>query len=97
MAQDVVSLLFPGDARDLLPRYREGTKRYAETGAPSPEHLVVATSDEGLMITLVWGEGIDHEQLGRHMLSSLTELGLPFPRPTHGVLVTASWAELTAR
>lgn len=96
MAQDVVSLLFAGDSRALLPLYQDGVRRYHESGHPSPEALVVAHGAEGLMVTLVWGDGVDHEQLGRHMLGLITELGLPRPRATHGELVTASWADLAA-
>jgi hypothetical protein len=48
------------------------------------------------MVTLVWGEGVDHEQLGRHMLGLLAQLGLPRPQATHGELVTTSWVDLTA-
>jgi hypothetical protein len=96
MAQDVVSLLFAGDSRTLLPLYQDGVRRYREAGGPSPERLVAAHGEEGLMVTLVWGDGVDHEQLGRHMLAVIAELGLPRPRATHGELVTTSWSDLTA-
>ena len=96
MAQDVVSLLFAGDSQTLLPLYQDGLRRYRETSGPSPEHLVVAHGEEGLMVILVWGDGVDHEQLGHHMLAAIGELGLPRPRATHGDLVTTSWNDLTA-
>jgi hypothetical protein len=96
MAQDVVSLLFAGDSRTLLPLYQDGVRRYRDSGGPSPERLVVAHGEEGLMVTLVWGDGFDHEQLGHHMLTLIAELGLPRPQATHGDLVTTSWADLTA-
>jgi hypothetical protein len=97
MAQDVVSLLFAGDSRTLLPLYQDGVRRYRESGGPSPEGLVVAHGEDGLIVTLVWGEGVDHEQLGRHMLGQLAQLGLPRPQATHGELVTTSWVDLTAQ
>jgi hypothetical protein len=96
MAQDVVSLLFAGDSRTLLPLYQDGVRRYRESGGTAPERLVVAHGEQGLMVTLVWGDGVDHEQLGRHMLSVIGELGLPRPQATHGDLVTTSWADLAA-
>jgi hypothetical protein len=96
MAQDVVSLLFAGDSRTLLPRYQDGVRRYRENGGPAPERLVVAHGEDGLMVTLVWGDGVDHEQLGRHMLAMIADLGLPRPQAAHGDLVTTSWANFTA-
>jgi hypothetical protein len=96
MAQDVVSLLFAGDSRTLLPLYQDGVRRFRQSGGTAPECLVVAHGEEGLMVTLVWGDDVDHEQLGRHMLAAISELGLPRPRATHGHLATTSWADLTA-
>jgi hypothetical protein len=96
MAQDVVSLLFAGDTRVLLPLYQDGVRRYRASAGPSPERLVVAHGDDGLMVTLVWGDGVNHDQLGRHMLALIGELGLPRPHATHGDLVTTSWADLAA-
>jgi hypothetical protein len=96
MAQDVVNLLFAGDSVDLLPRYAAGARRYREAGGQAPEQVVVAHCDAGLHVTLVWPEAVSHEQLGRHMLDSLEELGLSFPRLDHGTLASASWESLTA-
>lgn len=96
MAQDVVSLLFAGDSSALLEKYQHGVRRYSDAGGTAPAQVVVAHCDDGLLVTLVWGEGVDHDQLGRHMLGTLTDLGLPFPRVTHGTLATTSWAELVA-
>jgi hypothetical protein len=94
MTQDVINLLFPGDSNELLPRYAEGVRRFAETGGVAPEQVVVAHSEQGLRVTLVWGEGIDHELLGRFMLGSLGELGLPMPRVDHASLAAVSWDAL---
>ena len=95
MAKEVISLLFEGDAPTLLAGYREGVRRYRESGAAAPEQIIVAESSEGLMVTLVWGESVDHEGLGRFMRGVIEELGLPLPRPTHGTLSTNSWTQLT--
>jgi hypothetical protein len=97
MAQDVVNLLFAGDSLDLLPRYADGVRQYRETGGAPPEHLVIAHSDEGLHVTLVWPEGVDHEGLGRFLLGRLGELDLPRPRVNHGTLATTSWNALAAQ
>lgn len=96
MAQEVVGLLFPGDSRSLLTRYAEGARRFEDGGGTPPERLVVAHCDEGLHVTLVWGDGVDHELLGRHMLGLLSELEMPFPDVHHGRLATTSWQDLTA-
>ena len=96
MAQDVINILFAGDSHDLLPRYAEGVRRFTENGGTPPEQVVVAHCDEGLHVTLVWGEGIDHELLGRHMGGLIGELGLPMPRVDHGTLETTSWSALTS-
>lgn len=94
MAQDVVTLLFAGDSADLLPRYADGVRQFRDTGGVAPEHLVVAHGDQGLNVTLVWGEGVDHELLGRFLLGRLDQLGLPMPRVDHGTLATTSWDAL---
>lgn len=96
MAQDVINLLFPGDSDDLLPRYAGGVRQFSETGGTAPEHLVVAHSDAGLHVTLVWGDGVDHELLGHFLLGRLGELGLPRPEVNHGTLATTSWDALAA-
>jgi hypothetical protein len=96
MTQDVVNLLFAGDSHALLPRYAEGARRYRAGGGTAPEQVVIAHCDAGLHVTLVWGEGVNHEELGRHMLGLLQELEMPFPRVDHGTLATASWESLTA-
>lgn len=96
MAQDVVNLLFAGSSEDLLPRYAEGVRRFVDTGGPAPEQVVIAHGDDGLHVTLVWGEGVDHERLGRFMMGLLGELGLPMPTVSHGTLATASWNQLPA-
>jgi hypothetical protein len=96
MAQDVIALLFAGDSKALLPNYAEGARRFQQSGGTPPEDIVVAHSPEGLLVTLVWGEGVDHETFGRHMLGLLGELGLPFPRISHGTLETSSWTALTS-
>lgn len=96
MPQDVIAALFPGDSADLLPRYAEGARRFRESGGTAPERVVVAHSADGLVVNLVWGEGTDHEHFGRHMLGLLDELGLPFPRLSHGTLATASWDALSS-
>ncbi|MDL9979002.1 hypothetical protein [Microbacterium candidum] len=93
MAQDVVSLLFAGDPSDLFPRYEEGLRRY--TG-PAPEQILVSHGEEGLMVTLVWPDGVSHETLGEFMRASIGDLGLPFPRADHGTLAASSWPVLTA-
>ena len=94
MNQDVINLLFAGNSADLLPRYAEGVRQFRNTGGEAPEHLVIAHSDEGLHVTLVWGEGIDHELLGHFLLGKLDELGLPRPRVNHGTLAMTSWDAL---
>lgn len=96
MAQDVVNVLFAGDSHALLPRYAEGVRRFHDTGGTAPEQLVIAHSDEGLSVTLVWGEGIDHEHLGHFLLGRLDDLGLPRPQVNHGTLATNSWDSLTS-
>lgn len=96
MAQDVIALLFAGDSKALLPNYAEGARSFGQSGGTAPEHIVVAHSPEGLLVTLVWGDGVDHEKFGRHMLGLIGELGLPFPRVNHGTLETSSWTALTA-
>lgn len=95
MAQDVVNVLFPGDSRDLLARYADGVRGFNQTGGTPPENVVIAHTDEGLHVTLVWGEGVDHELLGRFLLGRLDDLGLPRPRVIHGTLATTSWGSLT--
>lgn len=95
MAQDVINLLFPGDSSDLLARYAEGVRQFNRTGGRAPEQVVIAHSGAGLNVTLVWGEGVDHELLGRFMLSRIDDLGLPFPQVSHGTLATTSWDALT--
>lgn len=95
MAQDVITLLFPGDSQELLPRYAEGVRRFRESGGTAPEQLTIAHNDEGLQVNLVWPEGVDHQLLGNHMRGLLDELALPFPRASHGTLATTSWEELT--
>lgn len=97
MAQDVVNLLFPGDSRALLPCYAEGLREFSQTGGTPPERLVIAHSEEGLHVTLVWGEGVDHELLGRFLLGRLDKLGLPRPQVVHGTLATTSWKSLMAQ
>lgn len=97
MPQDVIALMFPGNSEELLPRYAEGARRYRDNGGTAPEQVVVAHGDEGLLVSLVWGEGVSHELFGRHMLGLLTELDLPFPRVDHGTVATSSWDSLTAR
>lgn len=96
MAQDVVNLLFPGDSRDLLERYADGVRQFSQDGGTPPEQLVIAHADEGLHVTLVWGEGVDHELLGHFLLGRLGELGLPRPQVVHGTLATSSWESLSA-
>lgn len=96
MTQDVINLLFAGDSHDLLPRYGDGIRRFRDSGGVGPEQLVVAHSDQGLHVTLVWGEGVDHELLGHFLLGRLTELGLPRPTVNHGTLATTSWNTLSA-
>jgi hypothetical protein len=93
MAKDVVSLIFPGDAADLLPRYTEAARRW---DGLRPEQAVIAHGDNGLMVTVVWGEGIAHDLLGKHMVGLLEELGLPFPQVQHGTLAAASWEQLVS-
>lgn len=95
MAQDVINLLFAGDSHDMLTRYAEGARRYREAGGTAPEQFTAALSDEGLLVSLVWAEGVSHEGLGRHMIGMLDELGLPFPRVSHGELALTSWDTLT--
>jgi hypothetical protein len=94
MAQDVINALFPGDSHDLLTRYSEGVRRFREAGGTPPEHAILAHTEAGLHVTLVWGEGIDHALLGNHMRGLLGELGLPMPRVIHGDLATTSWESL---
>jgi hypothetical protein len=96
MAQDVINALFGGDSRELLPRYAEGVRRFADAGGTPPEQVLVAHSPEGLHVTLLWGEGVSHEVLGAHMRGLIAELGLPLPQVNHGTLAAASWTELTA-
>lgn len=95
MVQDVINLLFAGDSHDMLAKYAEGARRYRESGGAAPEHFTAALTDEGLLISLIWPEGVSHEGLGRHMLDMLDELGLPFPRVSHGELALTSWETLT--
>lgn len=94
MSKDVVSLVFPGESHELLLRYAEGAAAWRRQGGTDPDAAVIAHGEDGLMVTLVWGEGIDHEGFGRHMLSSLQNLDLPFPRIAHGKLSTTSWDDL---
>lgn len=96
MAQEVINLLFPGDSNDLLPRYAAGVRQFTDSGGVPPQQIVIAHGEQGLHVTLVWGEGIDHELLGHFMLHRLDELGLPRPQASHGTLATASWHSLTA-
>lgn len=96
MAQDVVNLLFAGDSAELLPRYAAGVRQFDDAGGVAPEQVVVAHGSAGLNVTLVWGDGVDHELLGRFLLGRLGELGLPMPRVDHGTLATSSWDDLTA-
>lgn len=91
MAQEVINALFAGDSHDLLPRYAEGIRRFREAGGIPPEQFAVAHTDEGLHVTLVWGEGISHGLLGNHMRGVIGELGLPLPSVSHGTLATTSW------
>ena len=94
MAQDVISLVFPGEPRQLLDRYAEGARRWQHAGRVAPENIVVAAANDGLLVTLVWGEGVDHHDFGSHMLGLLDELGLPFPNVTHAEVFTDSWMDL---
>lgn len=94
MAQDVINLLFPGDSHELLPRYAAGVGRFRDEGGTAPQDLVIAHSEQGLHVTLVWGEGVDHELLGRFLFGRLAELGLPMPQVNHGTLATNSWDAL---
>ena len=96
MTQDVVSLVFPGDSADLLPRYEEGLRRYVRRGGTAPQQILVSHGEEGLMVTLVWPDGVSHEVLGDFMRASIAELGLPFPRADHGTLAATSWPVPTA-
>ena len=91
MAQEVINALFAGNSQELLPRYAEGIRRFREAGGVAPEQFTVAHSDEGLHVTLVWGDGIGHELLGNHMRGLIGELGLPLPQVNHGTLATTSW------
>jgi hypothetical protein len=91
VSREVVSVLFEGDASDLLHRYAEGARRWDERGGVRPESAVIALGDGGLLVTLVWGEGVDHHDFGAHMLSVISELGLPRPTVNHGVLATPDW------
>ncbi|MGN6162245.1 MAG: hypothetical protein ACTHOG_11170 [Marmoricola sp.] len=95
MAQDVINALFAGDSRDLLPRYADGVARYQSASGPAPEQVVIAHSDAGLHVTLVWPEGVSHEVLGNHMRGLIAELGLPLPEVNHGTLATTSWESLS--
>lgn len=94
MSQDVVSLLFPGDSADLLPAYAGGARSWHASGMPAPDVAVVAHADQGLLVTLVWGEGMDHHEFGAHMLTLVQSGELPRPQVQHGVLATQDWAAL---
>ncbi|MGN6722501.1 MAG: hypothetical protein ACTHJM_07805 [Marmoricola sp.] len=96
MAQEVINALFAGDSHDLFPRYAEGIRRFRAAGGVAPEQLAIAHSDEGLRVTLVWGDGISHGLLGNHMRGVIDELGLPLPEVSHGTLATTSWESLGA-
>lgn len=96
MAQDVINLVFVGDSQELLHRYAEGISQFHAAGGTPPEQLVIAHSDEGLRVTLVWGDSVDHELLGHFLLERLDQLGLPRPQVSHGTLATTSWDSLTA-
>ena len=96
MAQEVINALFTGDSQDLFPRYAEGIRRFRAADGTPPEQVVIAHTDEGLHVTLVWGEGVSHDILGTHMRSLIGELGLPMPRGNHGTLATTSWSSLGA-
>ena len=95
MSQDVVTLLFPGDSAQLLPRYAEAAHRFRDGGNPSPDQTIVAHTDDGLLVVLVWGQGVNHDRLGAHVQGLLGELELPFPRVDHGTLAVDSWETLT--
>lgn len=96
MAQEVINALFAGDSHDLLPRYAEGIRRFRAAGGAAPEQFALAHSDEGLRVTIVWGDGVSHEVLGTHMIGLIGELGLPRPQVSHGTLATTSWTSLGA-
>jgi hypothetical protein len=97
MSSETVLLKFEGDSGELLPRYREGVRRWVDAGGASPETVSVSAGEDGLLVFLSWSAEVGHEPFGRHMLGSIKELGLPFPRVDHGAQVASSWPELAAR
>ncbi len=95
MSLDVVTLLFPGNSAQLLPRYAEAAHRFRDGGSTGPDQTIVAHTDDGLLVVLVWGQGVGHDRFGAHVQGLLGELELPFPRVDHGTLAADSWETLT--
>ena len=94
MDQDAVILQFAGDADVLLAAYAEAARRWQVAGGKAPQTAVTACAETGLLVALVWGPGVGHDDFGRHVQQLLEPLALPFPRVDHGVLATADWQTL---
>ncbi len=94
MSQDVVMLHFPGDPDVLLAGYAEAARRWQGSGGVSPDTVVVARGEAGLLVTLVWGPGVGHDGFGGHVQRHLEPLALPFPRVEHGLIAAPDWSTL---
>ena len=94
MSQDLVMLHFPGDPDVLLAAYAEAARRWQASGGMSPDTVVTARGETGLLVTLIWGPGVGHDGFGGHVQQLLEPLALPFPRVDHGLLATADWSTL---
>jgi hypothetical protein len=94
MDQDVVLLHFTGDPDALLTAYAEAARLWQVAGGTEPQTALTARAENGLLVTLVWGPGVGHDDFGRHVQGLLEPLALPFPRVDHGILATGDWPTL---
>jgi hypothetical protein len=98
--QDATIVRFPGDPKQLAPRYAEGLRQFREAHPTlRPESIFLGTSDltpNQLVVVLLWPEGIGHEKIGGFLLPRLKELGLERPQVEHLVIGGAGVDGITA-
>jgi hypothetical protein len=75
---------FDGDWRELSDRFRMAASCYAEeVNAPHPQSSFLMRNKDGIVVVLVWPEGVGIKAFQKFLRGSLEEFGLPHPRVEH--------------
>jgi hypothetical protein len=98
--QEASIVRFPGNPKELAPRYAEGLRQFGEAHPGlRPDVIFLGQSDatpNRLVVVLLWPEGISHETIGGFLLPRLKDLGLERPEVEHLAVERAGFEAMAA-